>query len=407
MRYLSDEMTHLIIGIDPGLTTAFAAVDLRGNFVSTFSKKEMRADELAKAITEVGKPLIFAVDKSNAPDAAKKLAASFNCRLFAPREDLKVVHKNSLVKEMLSVIENNNGNSIKLSVHEKDALAAAIVAYKAHATEFSKIDDTLSSLGLAQHGDAAKRMIVKGEVKNIAEAVNRLVSEQKPAPKPQPVPPAPKQISESKKVRDLENSLYIQKAYIAKIEERLKSSEKSRQQLVGDQLRQSEEARKKVLEQKEIAVRENLISGMKKQMEELKKQTEALQIQVARHDEVEQIMAEDCVPVVPVKEYTREALAEADRMFKIKDKVIWIQEHRPSNATTKFLIALSPRVVLGKIGDAARDKLIEAGIGVADCTPKQRHIWAHISEKDLLKSLTGEEKKSFMRWLEAYKMREA
>ncbi len=400
-------MRNIIIGIDPGLTMAFAALDLKGNFVHTFSKKEMRADELAKAITEVGKPLIFAVDKANAPDAAKKLAASFNCRLFAPFEDLKVMQKNSLVKEMLSHLENSNGDSIKLSVHEKDALAAAIVAYKAHATEFSKIDDTLSSLGLESHGDAAKRMIVKGEVKNIAEAINRLVSEQKPSPKPQPIAPQPKvDKTESKKIRDLENSLYIQKAYITKIEDRLKSSEKSRQQIVGDQLRQSEETRKKVLEQKEIAIRENLISGMKKQFEEMKKQMEGLQIQVARRDEIEQIMAEDCVPVVPVKEYTREALAEADRMFKIKDKVIWIQEHRPSNATTKFLMALSPRVVIGKFSDSARDKLVEAGIGVADCAPQKRHLWAFISEKDLLKTLSGEEKKNFIRWLEAYKVRE-
>ena len=399
-------MKSIIIGLDPGLTTALAAVDLKGNFISTFSKKEIKAAELAKIITEIGLPLILAVDKANAPDAAKKLAASFSCKLFSPENDLKVADKNELVKNVVSELEKINGNSVRLSVHEKDALAAAIVAYKAHATEFSKIDDTLATLGLEMHSDAAKRMVLRGEVKNIADAVNRLVSEQKPAPKPQPVPQLQPSSPESKKIRDFENRFFIQKVYIEKLEEKLKSAEKSKSQLLENQIKQTDEARKQVLEQKEILLRESLISGLKKETQELKKIKQSLEIEVARHTEVDQILSEDCVPVVPVKDYSREALAEADRQFKVKDRIVWIQEFRPSNATTKFLIGLSPRIIISKLTDAAREKFVDAGIGVANCEPKQRHIWAHISEKELTGALKGEEKKAFLRWLDAYKLRE-
>ncbi len=403
-------MRAIIVGIDPGLTTAISAFDLKGNFIAAFSKKNVETIKLAKFISELGQPLIFAVDKAKPPAAAEKLAASFACKLFAPQSDLKIVEKSAIVKDVLSDLESENSNikPLKFSSHEKDAIAAAIAAYKMHATEFSKIDDSLGALGMEQYGDVVKCMLLRGEVKNISEAVARLVSEQKPVVKRQQnVTVNVTQNNEARKVRELDNRLQIQKVYIEKLEERLKSVEKSKEQLLESQLKQNSEARRQVLRQKEIVLRDSLIAGLKEELEGLRKIKENLQIEVARHDEVSQILEENCVPVVPVKEYSREALAAADSLFKIKGCVVWIQNFHESNAATKFLIALSPRIVIGKIVDAARDKLVEAGIGVVACTPQQRHLWAFIPEKELEAALSSTERKNFLRWLEAYKMRES
>lgn len=155
-------MKLLIIGIDPGLTTAVALVDLKGNLIAVKSKKEFRKQEIIKSISRFGRPVIVASDKKNPPHYVKRFASALGCILFSPESDMLVEEKNELTKKL------------DITAHEKDAAASALNAYKGYATQFSKIDSSLSLHMLEKYGDAVKEMLLFGKAKNIDEAVKKI-----------------------------------------------------------------------------------------------------------------------------------------------------------------------------------------------------------------------------------------
>jgi len=152
----------LIVGVDPGLSTAVALVGLKGNFIAARSRKEFKKQEIIRFVFRYGKPVIVASDRKKPPSFTRKLAAALGCKLFSPENDLLVEEKNEFTK------------NLELAAHEKDAAASAINAYKNYATQFSKIDSSLSSQGLEKYGDSVKEMILFGRAKNIDEAVRKI-----------------------------------------------------------------------------------------------------------------------------------------------------------------------------------------------------------------------------------------
>ncbi len=148
----------IIVGIDPGTTTAVAILDLSGSLIAVKSKKEFSKADVVDFITQYGKPVLISTDKSKTPFLVEKISALFGCELFKPEQDISVKEKNGLAKD----IEVSNR-------HEKDALAAAKAAYKSKATQFSKINANVS---VSQ--DAVKQMILEKRAKNIKEALEKL-----------------------------------------------------------------------------------------------------------------------------------------------------------------------------------------------------------------------------------------
>lgn len=66
-RPLSGKPRYLIVGIDPGTTTAFAALDLDGNLLHLQSSRQMNMGDVIEALYKVGKPLIIASDVQDMP----------------------------------------------------------------------------------------------------------------------------------------------------------------------------------------------------------------------------------------------------------------------------------------------------------------------------------------------------
>ncbi|MFH0987033.1 MAG: DUF460 domain-containing protein [Candidatus Micrarchaeota archaeon] len=108
----------LIIGIDPGTTTAIAFADIDGKILDVLSGKGISKDELIYEISERGVPLIIATDKARMPEAVHGIKRKYKCILFAPEKDMPRKEKFALAKN----VETRNG-------HEVDAVAAALKAY--------------------------------------------------------------------------------------------------------------------------------------------------------------------------------------------------------------------------------------------------------------------------------------
>ncbi len=145
---LSKTLRYTIVGIDPGSTTAVAAVDLRGNLIDVRSKKSWSSGEVVEYISSLGKPVVVATDKSNPPEFVSKIRASFNAVLYTPKEDLSVEKKKGLTAKYRLIND-----------HERDALAAALDAYNSYKSKLINVEKRLPA---GMDSDRVKAEVIRG-----------------------------------------------------------------------------------------------------------------------------------------------------------------------------------------------------------------------------------------------------
>lgn len=137
----------LIIGIDPGNTSALAALNLDGELEFLISRKEFSHDKMIREIVEAGYPVVIATDRAEIPSTVDKIAASVGAMKFTPENNLSRQRKNKLGKG-----ENS---------HEKDAHASALHAYKRLSKQIRKINKRSSQ------NNAEKLEIAKEHLLNV------------------------------------------------------------------------------------------------------------------------------------------------------------------------------------------------------------------------------------------------
>lgn len=133
------------MGIDPGIKTAFAALDLNGKPVASGTLKEADADRIVEEIAKLGVPSIIASDVNPAPSFVLKIAARFNVRTFVPIAHLHERDK----KEIAPAAENP---------HERDAFAAAVKCYRIYANRLRQIDAMETTL----NKNMLKHLVIQG-----------------------------------------------------------------------------------------------------------------------------------------------------------------------------------------------------------------------------------------------------
>lgn len=152
----------LIVGIDSGVTTSIAILNLRGELVGIRSGKDFSFSEMASFIIGFGKPTVFAADVFSPPANIQKLARTFGVRLISPRSNLGVFEKKRLAHEIKYRPRNR---------HEEDSIAAAVYVFRGLQPSFSKIESKVPP----QVCEAAKVLLLTGRACNIMEA-ERLIS---------------------------------------------------------------------------------------------------------------------------------------------------------------------------------------------------------------------------------------
>ncbi len=145
----------LIVGIDPGNTSAVAAVNLEGELKLLKSERELPPRDIIRILIDEGKPVVVACDTEKMPSTVEKVATSLGATKFIPEEDLDRRRKKELG-------EGNNS-------HEKDAVASARHAYKnlhrnirkiKKLTEESEEDlDTVAETYFSRNPEAVKQSV--------------------------------------------------------------------------------------------------------------------------------------------------------------------------------------------------------------------------------------------------------
>jgi len=141
----------LIVGIDPGTTVAFSAIDFQRNPVEIWSKRDAGINELVAALREAGDPVMIATDVSVAPDFVLKIASAFNARIFIPRKDMSEAEKATLVRSF----KVNNA-------HERDATASALKAFYSVDNVLRRIARGMQERGLAGKTEEAQSLALSG-----------------------------------------------------------------------------------------------------------------------------------------------------------------------------------------------------------------------------------------------------
>ena len=119
---------RVIVGIDPGTTTAAAVVGLDGTVHALYSSRTSDTADVTEWIVEQGRPIIVAADVEPMPETVEKFRRSFDATGWRPTTDLPVDEKLHRTRE--ASYDND---------HERDALAAALYAYDGHEDQFERI----------------------------------------------------------------------------------------------------------------------------------------------------------------------------------------------------------------------------------------------------------------------------
>ncbi len=252
----------LIVGIDPGVTTAIAIFDLNMRLLHTESKKEFHMDEIINRILFFGVPLIIGVDVNPPPQLAKQIASKFNAVLSYPPRNLSSRDKMELLKKHF------HGSISELDVHERDAISAAIRAFLTYKRLFETVDRVIDYLSVDIDREEVKSLIVRNV--NLKDAIRKVLLgeiEQK-----KPTKRIDKEMLTSK-IEELKRQISERDRIITLFKEKVRNLEKE----IGEYrkrekalLNEIERLNQKISRLKLDIMREKALQDMKRQIESLR-----------------------------------------------------------------------------------------------------------------------------------------
>ncbi len=159
---------YVIVGVDPGIVTGLAVIDLNGRVLYLSSRRGLDRQAVVEIVRRIGIPVLVATDVKPAPEYVKKLAASLHAGLYEPPEPLSVEEKREIVSEKL----RGTHWAGKIDSHMRDALAAALKAYHYHESKLRQVESRVASMdNIYLDPSRIKADVIRGLT--IAEAVER------------------------------------------------------------------------------------------------------------------------------------------------------------------------------------------------------------------------------------------
>jgi len=157
-----------ILGIDPGTTAAICLLSLDGRVHLLKSGKSFTRADIIRLVYEHGIPVMVATDVPRIPHFVEKIGKTLNAKIYAPSRPIPVADKQELARELSDVRIRN--------AHERDALTAAVYAYRSMLPKFQQIEHKVREEQIALDRSHLKALVLKGM--SINEAISSLVREE-------------------------------------------------------------------------------------------------------------------------------------------------------------------------------------------------------------------------------------
>jgi predicted RNase H-like nuclease (RuvC/YqgF family) len=212
-RPLSGKPRYLIVGIDPGTTTAVAALDLDGNLLHLASSRQMNMGDVVESLYRVGKPLIIASDVQEMPYSVEKIRRAFSAVSYTPKQDVSVETK----VELTAAFQYGND-------HERDALSAALDAYRQYRHKFQNL---LKRIPPGHDLDEVRARVIKGQ------SLDQVIVEMNATTPVHSIDASvvPVEVKHDEKVRVLDGMVKRLRTFVAELQEEVKERDYEVQRL--------------------------------------------------------------------------------------------------------------------------------------------------------------------------------
>ena len=364
-RPLATRRDHVVVGIDPGTTTAVALLDLDGSTLDVYSTRTADTAEVIEWIIEHGRPVVVAADVEPMPETVEKIRRSFDAGGWIPERDLPVDEKLHRTRE--EPYDND---------HERDALAAALFAFDDHVDQFERI--AARTPPRLDRGEVIAR-VVGGD--SVEAVVDDLTDDDDGDEESTDHDPR-ELTAEEKKIKRLKARIDRLEGHIDDLEETVDRKDDRVEELESELSAARREERKEARERREGTRLERENERLKRELAEAETANEELDAKLERlkelwkldHSNFADVAAEeqDLVPVKPVEQFTTDAIEAADEAYGIAaGDVVYLRDASGAGRSTARLLAdMEPRVVLrdGGLSEQADRVLFddEIPVGPAD-----------------------------------------
>ncbi len=281
-RPLSGKPRYLIVGIDPGTTTAFAALDLDGNLLHLQSSRQMNMGDVIESLYKVGKPLIIASDVQDMPFSVEKIRRAFSAVAYTPKQDVSVETKLELSAPF------SYGND-----HERDALSAALDAYRQYRHKFQNL---LKRIPPGHDLDEVRARVIRGQ--SLEHILIEMNSSTSPVPQRE-APPVRVDEKHDERVRMLEGMVKRLRMFVAELQEEKKSQDYEIRRLQARIRKVQTNRDSELAKDAEVVKKDEAIQSLKKHLRKEERHNRNLAKRLARIKQFAELSIDG--EVVPVK----------------------------------------------------------------------------------------------------------
>ena len=282
---------YLVVGIDPGTTTAVAAVDLEGNLVHLSSGRQRSMADIVETLYQAGKPLVVASDVSVMPFSVERVRRAFSAVPYTPREDRTGEEKMALTEGFPYA-----------NLHERDALAAALDAYRSYRKKFQSI---LRRVPPGFDLSRVKAGIIRGQ--SIEQILGELSPARAPAGEKPPEPVVAGKQDE--RVMVLDGMVKRLRGIVADLQEEVKAREAEISRYTERLERERSRAYLRMRRDAEITRRDAVIEDLRHRLRRAERQARSLRRRLAREKEAEEVREEGSrLPLKVLPSLTRDGV---------------------------------------------------------------------------------------------------
>ena len=362
-RPLAKRRDHVVVGVDPGTTTAVAVVGLDGEVLDVMSTRTADTAEVTEWIIERGRPVIVAADVTPMPETVEKLRRSFDAAGWVPDRDLPVDVKQHRTRE--EGYEND---------HQRDAMAAAFGAYDAHADQFDRI---AAKVPPGEEVGAVIARVVAGE--ESVETVLSDLSDDDGGEDDESGPTPRERTEEEKRIADLETQVERLQSHVSDLEDTIDEKDDRIDEYERKLDEAHSEERKEARKRREVTRLERKNRQLERELDDERDRVDELEGKLERlkalwkldHSNFADVSEkrEGLVPVKVVEQFTSDAIDDADERFGLaEDDVIMFRDASGAGASTADkIVDVDPRIVLrnGGLSDVANEILFKHDVPVA------------------------------------------
>jgi hypothetical protein len=301
-RPLEGGSRYLVVGIDPGTTTAIAALDLDGRVVHLSSSRQRPMSEVIEALYRTGKPLVIASDVKEMPFSVDRIRRAFSAVGYTPREDRTVEEKTELVAGL------PYGN-----IHERDALAAALDASRHYR---NRLQNTLRRVPPGVDLDRVRAGIIRGQ------SLEQVLGRKKPSPPPREEAPAEPvvEVRKDERVMVLDGTVKRLKGYVAELQEEVKEKDRAVARLQQRLGHLQAARRQQIRRDPEIATRDAAIQDLRRRLRQEERRNRVLRRRIERNRRGPPAPDQEAgVPLKVLDGLTRDALQRLEAGEGISD----------------------------------------------------------------------------------------